>query len=138
MLGYYLDLAFRSLRRNVALTALMVVVVAFGIGASMTVFTTLRALQLDPIPGKSAQLFVPLINGRRPLPDQLSYTDAKGLMKAHQALRQALMYGGSLQVTAADAAPFAVDSRAASTDCLTAQDDAPVVRRRVGIAVLGF
>jgi putative ABC transport system permease protein len=116
MLGYYLDLALRSFRRNVVLTTLMVAVVGFGIGASMTVLTTLRALALDPIPGKSSQLFVPLINAGRPLPDQLTYGDAMALMKTHQALRQTPMYRGSLVVTAADGAPFPVGGRAAYAD----------------------
>jgi putative ABC transport system permease protein len=56
MFGYYLRLAAHSLRRNMALTALLVTVVSFGIGASMTVLTTLRAMAVDPIPDKSAQL----------------------------------------------------------------------------------
>ncbi len=116
MFGYYFDLALRSLRRNVALTALMVAVVGFGIGASMTVLTTLRALALDPIPGKSSQLFVPLINAGRPLPDTLTYSDAMALMKAHRALRETPMYGGSLVVTAADRVPFPVGGRAAYAD----------------------
>ncbi len=116
MLGYYFDLAFRSLRRNVALTGLIVAVVGFGIGASMTLLTTLRALALDPIPGKSSQLYVPLINAGRRLPDQLIYQDAMALMQAHQALRQTPMYGGSLVVTAADRAPFPVGGRAAYAD----------------------
>jgi putative ABC transport system permease protein len=116
MLAYYLQLAIRNLRRNVALTALMVVVVGFGIGASMTVLTTLRALALDPIPDKSSQLFVPLINAGRPLPDTLTYSDAMALMKAHHAVRQTPMYGGSLDVTAADGAPFPVGGRAAYAD----------------------
>ncbi len=116
MLGYYLELAFRSLRRNVALTGLVVAVVGFGIGASMTVLTTLRALTLDPIPGKSAQLFVPLINNGRPRPDQVTYSDAMSLMKAHQALRQTPMYAGALEVTPADGAPFPVGGRAAYAD----------------------
>jgi len=116
MLGYYIDLAFRSLRRNVALTVLMVAVIGFGIGASMTVLTTLRALALDPIPGKSSQLFVPLINAGRPLPDTLTYGDAMALMKTHQALRQTPMYGGSLVVAAADRVPFPVGARAAYKD----------------------
>jgi putative ABC transport system permease protein len=45
MLSYYLQLAVRSLRRNIGLTILMVVVVGFGIGASMTVLTFQRARQ---------------------------------------------------------------------------------------------
>jgi putative ABC transport system permease protein len=116
LFGYYLDLAFRSLRRNVALTALMVAVVGFGIGASMTMLTTLRALALDPIPGKSSQLFVPLINAGRPMPDTLTYSDAMALMKAHQALRQTAMFGGSLVVNAAGEQPFPVGGRAAYAD----------------------
>jgi putative ABC transport system permease protein len=116
MVGYYLQLAVRSLRRNVALTALMVAVVGFGIGASMTVLTTLRALALDPIPGKSSQLFVPLINAGHPQPETLTYSDAMVLMKVHRALRQTPMYGGSLVVTAADRVPFPVGGRAAYAD----------------------
>ena len=129
MLGYYLDLAIRSLRRNVALTALMVAVVGVGIGASMTVLTTLRALAVDPIPDKSAQLFAPQIDSvgprRRPggaagpsspLPDQLSYGDAMALMKATQPVRQTPTYSVSVDVSSADAVPFPVSGRAAYAD----------------------
>src|SRR5580692_2796613 len=128
MLGYYLELAIRSLRRNVALTALMVTVVAFGIGASMTVLTTLRAMAVDPIPDKSAQLFVPQIDAWGPptrpgattagykLQDQISYRDAMALMKAHRAVRQSAMYGVALDVVGPDGVPFAVGGRAAYAD----------------------
>lgn len=129
MLIYYLELAVRSLRRNVALTALMVTVVGFGIGASMTVLTTLRAMAVDPIPDKSAQLFVPQIDawgpptrpggavdGSSQLFDQLTYRDATALMKAHWAVRQSAMYAVSLDATAADGVPFSVDGRAAYAD----------------------
>lgn len=44
MFGYYFDLALRSLRRNKALTALMVLAIALGIGASMTTLTVLHVL----------------------------------------------------------------------------------------------
>jgi putative ABC transport system permease protein len=54
MLAYYLELAVRSLRRNIPLMVLLVMVVGFGIGASMTVLTTLRAMAIDPIPDKSS------------------------------------------------------------------------------------
>jgi putative ABC transport system permease protein len=129
MLGYYLQLAFRSLRRNIALTALMVAVVGFGIGASMTVLTTLRAMGADPIPDKSAQLFVPQIDAWGPptrpgggvdasgrLPDQLTYRDAMVLMKARRAVRQTAMYAVSLDATAVDGATFPVRGRAAYSD----------------------
>ena len=133
MLGYYLELAIRTLRRNVALTALMVTVVGFGIGASMTVLTTLRALAVDPIPDRSAQLFVPQIDAWGPptgplsrpggvpvssdrLADMLTYRDAIALMSAHQALRQSAMYAVSLTVDGADGVPFPVGGRAAYAD----------------------
>ena len=57
MLGYYLNLAVRSFRRNKALTALMVLAIALGIGASMTTLTVFHVLSGDPIPQKSDRLF---------------------------------------------------------------------------------
>jgi putative ABC transport system permease protein len=113
----------------VALTVLMVTVVGFGIGASMTVLTTLRAMSIDPIPDKSAQLFVPQIDAWGPptrpgggttagyeLQNQLSYRNAMALMKAHRAVRQSAMYAVSLDAMGSDAVPFPVSGRAAYAD----------------------
>jgi len=136
MLGYYLKLAVRSFRRDIGLAALMVIVLGFGIGASMTVLTTLRAIGGDPIPDKSSKLFVPQIDVWGPqsrvgragggpgrgfdsgseLPDRLTYRDAMALMQAHQAIRQTAMYGISLDVTQPDGVPFSVTGRAAYAD----------------------
>jgi putative ABC transport system permease protein len=129
MFGYYLRLAAHSLRRNVALTALLVTVVSFGIGASMTVLTTLRAMAVDPIPDKSSQLFVPQIDAWGPptrpdggadasgqLFDQLTYRDVVALMQARKAVRQTAMYAVSLDATSSDGVPFPVDGRAAYAD----------------------
>ena len=57
MFGYYLNLALRSFKRNRALTALMVLAIALGIGACMTTLTVFHVLSGDPIPGKSDRLF---------------------------------------------------------------------------------
>ncbi|HMH69403.1 MAG TPA: ABC transporter permease, partial [Pinirhizobacter sp.] len=84
MFGYYLDLALRSLRRNPALTGLMVLAIAFGVGASMTTYSVFRAVSGDPIPWKSERLYVPQIDlfgpeaakASRDPPDLLSYKDA--------------------------------------------------------------
>lgn len=57
MFAYYLQLALRSLRRNRALTALMVLAIAVGIGAAMTTLTVFHVLSGDPIPGRSDRLF---------------------------------------------------------------------------------
>ena len=64
MFGYYLNLAMRSFRRNRALTALMVLAIALGIGASMTTLTVFYVLSGDPIPQKSGTLFYPRIEPR--------------------------------------------------------------------------
>jgi putative ABC transport system permease protein len=107
MVRYYVQLALRSLRRNVALTALIIAAVGVGIGATMTVFTVLLAMSGDPIPAKSSQLFAPQIDAWGPgsrkhdivspsqnrLPDMLTYHDGLALMQAHAAGRQAAMYG---------------------------------------------
>jgi len=99
MLGYYLELAVRSLRRNPGLTALMMLTIGFGVGASMTMYSVVRGLSTDPAPGKSAQLFMPQIDSWGPgdrfrdePPDALSYMDAMALMRQHRAVRQSAIY----------------------------------------------
>jgi putative ABC transport system permease protein len=57
MFAYYLDLALHSLKRNKVLTALMVIAIAVGIGASMTTLSVMHLLSGDPLPGRSAHIF---------------------------------------------------------------------------------
>lgn len=64
MFGYYFSLALRSFKRNKALTFLMVLAIALGIGASMTTLTVFYVLSGDPIPQKSDKLFYPRIDPR--------------------------------------------------------------------------
>jgi putative ABC transport system permease protein len=129
MLNYYLGLALRSLKRNIVLTVLMICAIGVGIGTSMTTLTVFRAMSGDPIPQKSAQLFAPQIDNWGPLKqagakegghlrDQLSYSDAMGLMSAHAAKRQAAMYLTALVLTPSNPQlqPFKVRARATYTD----------------------
>ena len=99
MFGYYLQLGLRSLRRNPALTALMVMAIGFGVAASMITYSVFRAVSGNPIPDKSAQLFTPQVDSWGPQqnekgepPEALNYVDAMALMRAHQAKRQTLLY----------------------------------------------
>ncbi len=101
MFNYYLLLGFRSLRRNPVLTSLMVLTLAVGVAASMATLTVLYVMSSDPIPHKSAQLFVPLMEnsgmrgyseGSEP-PSQLTYMDAIALLDAAPAPRQTAVYG---------------------------------------------
>lgn len=126
MLGYYFDLALRSLRRNKMLTGLMVVAIALGIGASMTTLTVLHVLSGDPLPGTSSTLFYPQVDprdmdgyeeGKRP-PEQVSWVDGMNLLRAKRADRQALMTGGAVPVQPAQSNldPFFSDARYTSSD----------------------
>jgi putative ABC transport system permease protein len=130
MFFYYLKLALRSLGRNVVLTVLMVAAIGVGIGASMTTVTIFRAMDADPVPAKSGQLFAPQIDNFGPanqkvvlgdeehLQEQISYTDAVNLMNAHAAARQAAMYVTQVALTPPnrDLLPFQVQTRATYTD----------------------
>lgn len=100
MFGYYLQLGLRSLRRNPALTALMVMAIGFGVAASMITYSVFRAVSGNPIPDKSSQLFIPQIDswgpqqnltGNEP-PEALGYVDAMTLLHAHAANRQTMLY----------------------------------------------
>jgi putative ABC transport system permease protein len=125
MLGYYLQLAVRSLRRNPILTTLMIAAVGVGIGASMTMLTTLRAMSGDPIPDKSSKLFAPQIDVWGPdphssygirLPDQFTYRDAMALMAARRGTHQTAMYKIGMDVSPAGGKPFNTAGRAVYAD----------------------
>jgi len=126
MIGYYFTLALRSFRRNRALTALMVLAIALGIGASMTTLTVFYVLSGDPIPQKSGKLFYPRIdprtmNGYTPGDDpsvQMTRFDAEAMLRAKQGDRQAFMSGGSIAVESEDGRidAFSADSRYTTAD----------------------
>ena len=115
MFLYYFDLALRSFRSARGLTALMVLTIAMGIGASMTTLTTFRALSGDPLPGHSADVLrVQLDAGPKATqvpgkdPDtQLTRLDAETLLREHRGTRQAMMTGGVLDVEPEPGAPGA-------------------------------
>lgn len=126
MIAYYFRLALRSFRRNKVLTALMVVAIALGIGASMTTLTVFHVLSGDPIPSKSDRLFAVQVDPR-PLPgfqpgeepeDQVTRFDGETLLREKKAKHQVLMTGGGLTVEPENSAlrPFDTDARYASSD----------------------
>ena len=126
MLAYYIELGLLSLKRNRVLTALMVVAIAVGIGASMTTLTVLHVLSGDPLPGKSGELYYPQIDpqdargmmpGTMP-PEQVTLIDGMNLLRAKRANRQALMTGGSVPIQPASSAidPFYVEARYTTAD----------------------
>jgi putative ABC transport system permease protein len=129
MFAYYLDLATRSFRRSKALTALMVLAIALGIGASMTTLTVFHVLSGDPIPQRSSQLFYVQLDaatrtdftpGGEPN-IQLTRFDAEALLLEKKGVRQAAMSGGAAALQAGaggspDVAPFFGELRYTSAD----------------------
>jgi len=126
MFGYYFQLALRSFRRNKVLTALMVLAIALGIGASMTTLTVFYILSGDPMPGRSQTLFLPQMDpqgmdgyvaGEEP-DDQVTRFDAEALLREKKGDRQALMTGGgiSIEPEKQGLSPFVVDARYTSAD----------------------
>ncbi|PHV06521.1 ABC transporter permease [Janthinobacterium sp. BJB412] len=126
---YYFQLGLRSLRRNPALTALMVLTLAVGVAASVATLTVLHVMGGDPMPHKSARLFVPLLDngplqGYTPGGDprqrdrQLSYRDASNLLRGGQGERRTAIIGVAAAVAPArpDLAPFAAYGVAPTSD----------------------
>ncbi len=127
VLSYYLRLAAANLRRTPVITALMVLAIGLGIGASMTMITVLHVMSGDPMPGRSGTIFYPHLD---PLPrdysdeeggspaDDFTWPDALALLEHGPATHQAAMAGGSLLVRPArrDLPPFYSDGRYTTPD----------------------
>lgn len=126
MFAHYLHLALRSFRRNKALTALMVLAIALGIGASMTTLTVFHVLSGDPIPSKSDRLFYVQLDaesirdhqpGGEPAM-QLTRFDAENLLRDGRGERQAMMSAASVVVEPhrPDLDPMMQDGRMTTAD----------------------
>jgi putative ABC transport system permease protein len=126
MLAYYFDLALRSAKRARALSVLMVLAIALGIGACMTTLTVYHVLSGNPIPHKSDRLFDVQIDagtmqGWRPGQEpqfQLTRFDAEALLREGRARRQVMMTGGgvAVQPEGATVKPFQAPARYATAD----------------------
>ncbi|MGH8038350.1 MAG: ABC transporter permease [Stenotrophomonas sp.] len=132
MLAYYFRLALRSFRRNKVLTALMVIAIALGIGASMTTLTVFHVLSGDPIPQKSDRLFNVQVDPRPMIgyqpseepEEQVTRFDGETLLREKKARHQVLMTGGGVTVEpdGSTLRPFDTDARYTSTDFFTMFD----------------
>lgn len=131
MFNYYLKLGFKSIRRNVIMSTLMVMAIALGIGASITTITVNYLMSADPIPQKSQQLFYVQVDSWdpnhvytddsddiAPPPSQLTWTEATNLMAAQKAYKQAAMAksGGIIEPQGQDAKPFEASIRLTFSD----------------------
>jgi putative ABC transport system permease protein len=103
MFGYYLELAFRNLRRNPGLTALMIGAVALGIAVCVMTLTMYRAMSGNPIWWKNDVLFAVTLDSWDPkepyyddkphlAPWQLTYRDAMALLRSDIPQRKVVMH----------------------------------------------
>jgi putative ABC transport system permease protein len=132
MLSYYLKVALHNTKRNKALTVLMVLAIAVGIGASMTTLTVTHLLSGDPLPGRSQDIYYPQIDvnpnskGREPL-DVLDYRTAIDLWSAKQAAQQTLVAGSLVKLHAPDTSlPPLMLSMASTTSDFFSMFDVPL------------
>lgn len=129
MFGYYLDLALRSLKRSPGLTALMVLSIGVGVALAMTTWTLVQTMSSDPIPQKSAQLFVPTIDmwgpsahgkgsGDKEPPAMFDYATTMALLGDHRARLQSPAYWIQPTVipTRANEHPFGTSGFAVSSE----------------------
>lgn len=128
MFSYYLKLAFKSIKRNPILSALMVAAIALGIGSSMTTITVNYLMSANPIPEKSDVLYHVQVDSWDPNnpfnddnnnpPNQLTWTEATNLMAAQKASRQTAMAksGGIIEPANQDTKPFEASIRLAFAD----------------------
>jgi putative ABC transport system permease protein len=101
MFTYHLKTAITSLRRNPVLTVLLIGGIALGICVS-TAFVTLRHFYTKaPLPTRSDTIHYVRLDtwGRHPwrdqegsLPDQITYRDARGLLRSNVPVRQTPTY----------------------------------------------
>ncbi|MDC8756308.1 ABC transporter permease [Janthinobacterium fluminis] len=129
MLNYYLKVALHNTRRNKALTILMVMAIAVGIGASMTALTVTKLLSGDPLPGRSQDIYYPQVdvvpesNGREPL-DVLDYRTAMDLWSAKQADQQTIVARSQIKLRAPDTSlpPIMLSMASVTADFFTMFD----------------
>jgi putative ABC transport system permease protein len=136
MLLHDLRLAFRSLKRNPVLSALMVTAIAVGIAATMIAVTLYHARAGHPIPWKNDTLYAVTLDTRDNEPPQayqrhpeyppwqVTYRDASALYASKIPLHSVMMYRSSQVLTPGvrGLKPFRVTERVTTADFFAAFD----------------
>lgn len=107
MLLYHLRIAFKSLRRSLGFSAVVVGGIALGIGVASLFATIRHALAKDPIPHKSGVLYNVRLDNWDPakphpnkagIPPQVTFRDMTEIMKTDIPVRQGGMFKANLYV----------------------------------------
>ena len=129
MFGYYLELAFRNLRRNPGLTALMIGAVALGIAVCVTTLTMYRAMSGNPIWWKNDVLYAVTMDFWDPQepawddkphlpPPQLTHHDAMAIYASEIPKHKVIMHKavGIVSVDGRQVKPERVTTRVTTKD----------------------
>jgi putative ABC transport system permease protein len=127
MIGYYISLAFRSLRSTPILSALMVAAIAVGVGAAMTTLTLNYMMSRNALAEKNEVLYaVQLdswsatdgVDNPSEMPWQVTYQDAIRLLRSDVPSKQVAMHrwGGPVTLEDSEIRPFIADARVTSRD----------------------
>ena len=129
MFGYYFELAFRNLKRNPGLTALMIGAVALGIAVCVTTLTMYRAMSGNPIWWKNDVLYAVTMDFWDPQepawddkphlpPPQLTYHDAMAVYASDIPKHKVLMHKavGIVSVDGRQVKPERVTTRVTTKD----------------------
>ncbi len=129
MLGYYLHLALKSLRRSPGLTALMVSAIAFGIATCIVTLTVYHAMSNNPIWWKNGVLYAVTVDPWSPdqthkggFPaygsGQLTFDDATSLFASRIPQRKTLLalLPGAITGAPDQTRPLPVMTRATTAD----------------------
>ena len=135
MFGYYLELAFRNLKRNPGLTALMIGAVALGIAVCVMTLTLYRAMSGNPIWWKNDVLYAVTMDFWDPQqandedkpwlpPPQFTYRDALALYRSDIPKHKVLMHKaiGILSVDGQQVKPERALTRVTTKDFFAAFD----------------
>lgn len=107
MLLYHLRIAFKSLRRSLGFSAVVVGGIALGIGVASLFATIRHALAKDPIPHKSGVLYNVRLDNWDPakphpnkagIPPQVTFRDMTEIMRTDIPVRQGGMFKANLYV----------------------------------------
>jgi putative ABC transport system permease protein len=127
MFRYYLKLGALSIRTNPALSVLMVLAIAIGIGACMTIVTVRHVMSDNPAAHRNDVLYHVQVDSWSPAepyqepdkpPEQMTYLDAKALYDAGKAFRQVTSFKTTrvVQPDGEDARPLQLEARATTSE----------------------
>lgn len=104
MFFYYLDLAWRSIKKTPMLSALMIMAISIGIGITITTLNIYKMMSTNPAGEKSGKLFAVQLWSQGPdawdrFDPQITYQDGFNLLKSDIPRLQTPMFrtGGAVQ-----------------------------------------